>query len=633
MFAFFRDLKTEIANAPPFQFSPSSVAVSRHELKVISFWSAIIAFILLLPYLYAYLFTPATLYFLGGLGYVPDHCMHLAWSYQVAHGAFLGKNLFTSIPHEGAMFNLYLFAVGILSRITGLSLDTSYQIGRFFISWALGVSVYYFVALFFTGKERVWGWLAAMFAEGFSWMLPLLKQWYNLQIPTAMFPWISLDLRRHETYVFSSMLYFPLFCAALTFLFLTLRWSYISIASNSYRMALMAGSSLFLVSFVHPFDVIVIVTILCASVTLLAICYPRQWKQWVINLTIICLLGAPSILYNYWILNSNLGFSMWESQNICVSTSLISYFVGLGIPCLISLLWLLRMYNVKTILFSILIILVIGIFTHLYFIPTPPRKYLIFLPIFLFWHLQHFKKNKAEFSRFLLISTWILLFPVLVYSPFTFQSRLSIGLSVPFAVLSIAYIRLYIVRYNIASKTQIFIYAACLTISSIDSIYHYIYTWKITTRHYDEKTVIQSFPFWEVCPTTFIKKEELDAISIIEKGPNTGSVLCSYNTSHLIPRYTGKQVVGGSFAQTENYVQTSEEVKQFYSGAMSTTERWAFLQEKHVAYIFYGPDEQELDRDHSLPEWLEKNHWRPIHHPTEKTYGIYVKEGAPAEYR
>jgi len=625
MFQFFRNLKEEIANAPPFQFSLNSTAVSRHELKIITFWSAIIALFVFLPYLYAYLFTPAELYFVGGLSYCPDHSMHLAWSYQAAQGKFLCKNLYTSISHEGALFNLYLFSIGILSRITGWSLDACYQIVRFFTSWSLGIAVYYFVALFFTGRERLWGWLAAMFAGGLSWILVVLKHLFTSQTikDSIQYVLLACDIP-NETSVFLSMLYFPLYSAALTFLCFTLRWSLIAIVTNNYMAALIAGGLLFLVSFVHPYDVIFIVTVLCAAATILTIFYQKQWKQWTINLAIICIFGVPSILYNYWILQTNPGFSMWGQQNLCTSASIFSYIVGLGLPCLLSIFWLLRSCNVKAFFFGLFIVFLISInrnFSSIYLIP----EYIILLSLFLLWYIQNFKKNNVEFCRFLLISSWILLFPILIYIPVPYQNRLSPGLSVPFAILSIDYLRIYFIRHKTPSKIRGLIYFIFIFISSLNYIRHYASANNTVMHPY-----LSDRQHYGRCQP-FVPKEEITAIAIIEKGPNNGSVLNSAWTSYLIPRYTGKQVVCGSMAQTDNSTQTEKAVHQFYSGEMPPTKRVEFLKEKHVAYIFYGPEEKELDATRSLPTWLKKNHWKPIAHPTDKTYGIFVKEDTPVE--
>jgi len=528
---------------------------------------------------------------------------------------------------------LYLFSIGMLSKFTGWSLDACYQIGRFFISWALGISVYYFVALFLTGQARYWGWLMAIFAEGFGWILRLFNlciQLFGWQANWEL-AWHPIDIAYGhvgEAFAFSSMLYVPLHAAAIAFLCITLRWAYIAIASNSKRTAFIAGCLLFLMSFIHPFDIIITITILSAAVALLTICYPKQWKQWIVNLAIICLCGVPPILYNYLVLNTNPGFTMWEKQNNCISPAILSFCVGFGIPAFLTMLWFFRIYNLRElfskrlIIFSTLTFLLIISIQYLYFVSMTANQILlcsISLLLFLYWHLQDFKKNRADFLQFLLITTWMLLFPILVYTPFfTFQRRLSTGLNIPFAILAIDYIRRYLSHNNILAKMHSSVFSIFIAASSINSLYHYGCVWKST-----------SFPEYQnkkYRVPIFIEKAQIDAFSIIEKGPNNGSVLAVDDTSHLIPRHTGKQVVSGGYTQTENADLTRLAVQQFYSGIMSSSERLEFLKKKRVAYIFYGPEERQYDIHRSLPEWLEKNHWFPIAHPNDKTYGIFVKD-------
>jgi hypothetical protein len=605
-------------------WDPERVRVTRKELRLFSFLSAIFAIILFLPYVYLYLTTPSDLVFSGNIYDVHDHNIYFSWIYQAAEGKILWKNLFTSIPHEGAVFNLYFFMLGQLVRLTGMSLDCSYQIGRLFTSWLLGISVYYFVSLFFQGKNRFWCWLAAMCSEGLGWLVQAILYLFDIHITKGEFLSLSIDTWIWEGFAFASALYTPLASLAISFLLFILRWTYIAIFSSNIRTALLAGAAFLLVSYVHPYDVIIIATIIFGMYVLLMIFYPQHWSRWTLHAGIICLLGLPSIFYNYWILTHNPGLIPWRSQAIGWSPWPLCYIVGFGIPFLGTMLWLLRQINFKIIFLLFVALIVVVFLRREGLVPPGTVKIIIYyfgsILFFLFWHIKKFRNDSKDCLEKLIVTVWVILIPLLLYAPFTLQRRLDLGFIIPLCVLFFDWILTHSLSENWSRarfKTVLISLIFLSSLTSLDLYYHAFHA-RVTFYRYN---------FEEYYIDPFIKKEQIKAFNLMHDKKRMGSVLSSFTTGNQIPRYTGLPVVLGATSQTENFAEMVLKVKSFYSCTASLEESERFLQEKNVAYIFYGPEEQRYDVLKIVPVRLKALGWELLSGTFDSSFQIFVLRG------
>ena len=99
------------------------------------------------------------------------------------------RNLYTSIPHDGAMLNLVFLAAGWTGRLLG-SLDLAYQLMRVLAVVMLAWSVWLFVATFTDLRERRrWLFLAVVFGAGIGWMLkPIMRTLSTTWEPLSKLP-------------------------------------------------------------------------------------------------------------------------------------------------------------------------------------------------------------------------------------------------------------------------------------------------------------------------------------------------------------------------------------------------------------------------------------------------------------
>jgi hypothetical protein len=68
-------------------------------------------------------------------------------------------------------------------------------------------------------------------------------------------------------------------------------------------------------------------------------------------------------------------------------------------------------------------------------------------------------------------------------------------------------------------------------------------------------------------------------------------------------------------------------VKSFYSCTASLEESERFLQEKNVAYIFYGPEEQRYDVLKIVPVRLKALGWELLSGTFDSSFQIFVLRG------
>lgn len=70
-------------------------------------------------------------------------------------------------------------------------------------------------------------------------------------------------------------------------------------------------------------------------------------------------------------------------------------------------------------------------------------------------------------------------------------------------------------------------------------------------------------------------------------------VLSKYTAGNYIPAYSGNFVYFGHNPESPHFDERSQKVEYFFSGAMSPTEAYKFLQTEKINYVFYGPQEKD----------------------------------------
>jgi hypothetical protein len=584
--------------------------VSAREMLFASFWSFWLAAFLILPYIFAYIFSPYGFRFVGNFANIFDQYIYFTYVQQASEGIFFLKNLYSYIPHEGAVINLYFSFLGLLVRYFSFSLDTAYQVGRFLTSWGLGMAAYFFAALFFVKKERILCWIAILFVSGFRWVFEVsyCLQPYFSKTPPAI--WSSSDFWIHEGFVFSSLFYIPLFSLAITGILLVLRWICIGMLTFKFNKIFLASLMLALLNFIHPYDVILIAAITSTFTTLLILLKPEYYKNWLLYALTILILGLAPSFYNFYFMSQNPGFISWIKQSICTSPGFGGQLRGFGVPLFFTLLWIINPSVRSYVLFFLILV---SIFFINRLLPETILGYSLFSisylsGVFFLWYSHCFRKILTPVTPTLLVVSWLFVTPLLTCIPLSFQRRLIIGFSVPIAIGMMQWLKIYFQCWTWSKKYYVAAITAVIAISSITSMINYFQGFNAFLNPDSKFFIVQENPF--------ISTEEIKIFSSFIQKNHQGTVLSYWLAGTRIPRFSGMPIVSAKSNQCEKRIETGNLVERFYRGAMEWDEMAKFLDEHYVQYVYYGVEEQTLDENKMVPEWLLSHGWKRM--PGEK---------------
>lgn len=258
--------------------------------------------------------------------------------------------------------------------------------------------------------------------------------------------------------------------------------------------------------------------------------FTKFWRK-ILKIIITFLFPLPIIIYNFLVINSSL---VWQQQSHAT----------ISLPD------------------------ILGYFLGLFF-------FLILLP-FSFGEIKRDKKIRIIF-------VWAVVYFLLIYLPINFQWKFGLGISVPLGIL--AGIGLNSLAQFLNKKfrsnffTFIFIFLAIFISSSYNFLIFYGEIFGLQTRlepFYLSKETVASFNWLK----NNVKENEI--------------ILSSYETGTFIPRYSGKKVFLGHWAQTIFAEQKSHLVSNFYSQKLTSEKIKKFLKNNNIKYIFYSDFEKRF---------------------------------------
>jgi len=501
-------------------------------------WGALLALVTSLPYLLGYLGSPAGKYFLGFVLNPADQNTYFMWMSQVASGEVLLRNLYTSIPHDGAMLNLVFLAAGWAGRALG-SLDLAYQLLRVAAVVVLAWSVWLFVATFAARQDhRRWLFLTVVFGAGVGWIWNLLRLWngdFGGVVADTELLSRPLDLWVPEGYVFYSMLVMPHFSLAIALLLLTVHYAAIGLAEDRLSKTAIAGGLCFALSFVHPYDVLIALGLAFCVAGLHSLRQRTLSRSVWRHIGLLLLIGSGPVLYNYGILNANPGMQAWLVQNHSASPSPAIYLAGYGLLLAGSVIYTFR----------------------------------------------HRRDLGADVAPRQWLFAWLLILPLALYAPIDFQRRLVIGAVAPLAVLSMLLLLDWLREAPLDSRRmRAAALAAVLGITSLSSAFHWLNSFRKASDHAGE---------------LFVERGMVETLqSIAGATTGDGTVLARFSTGNHVPRFTGKPTVVGSRGQTGNFDRVHGSTEAFYRGDMSDERMASFLDEHRVGWVVIGPYESAI---------------------------------------
>jgi len=296
-----------------------------------------------------------------------DMYTYLSLIEQGKQGRLVFADLYNPVVQTTSLVRpAYLF-IGKFAQITGLSTLASYQLFRLVFTLLFSLLLYQFISLFFAdARKRLITFSVVLLSSGLG---ILTRQWSidstDLWIPESL---TFLALAEAPHFILSQALIVGGFGALLQ-----------AFSANRGKYLVYAGLFFLLLSFEHPYDLVVMLPIL--GVTYLV--FRARLKPELFGLLLLSSLG---VLYQIYLVKQGALLSFY-TQNVLASPAPVAFFSGFG----------------------------------------------LLLPL----ALVGLEKSLAkEAPKFRLLVIWLVITAVFIYFPLPFQRRLIEGIHIPLAILA-----------------------------------------------------------------------------------------------------------------------------------------------------------------------------------------------------
>ncbi len=366
--------------------------VSRAEWRWVVRWTLVVLLLSSVPYLVGWAVAAGSGAIFGGfvIG-VEDGNSYLAKMGQGARGHWLFHIMYTSEPHDGALFFLFHILLGKLAALLPgpaaalpLRMIWVYHAARLVCSAGLLAVVYRFAAEFLSevGLRRL-GWLLVALGGGLGWLLLALGLGDWLGSP-------PLDMILPEGFTFLVLFSLPHIALARALLLTgVLAWLR-AVRTGMARWAVAAGLSWLGMALIVPFYPAVAATVVGATLLAWWVAERRLPTRELALSALSGLLVVPVVAYTAWVFLTNPVMRGWSAQNLILSPPVLHYLAAYGLPAIMASLGLVCVWRHK-----------------------PGRR------------------------RDWLLVAWALAVPPLLYAPFNLQRRLIEGYQLPLYILAV----------------------------------------------------------------------------------------------------------------------------------------------------------------------------------------------------
>lgn len=512
------------------------------------------------PYLWGAAQQPYGLVYLGFVFNPDEPNVHLSWIRQAAEGACLLRNGFTSEPHDGRFFNLFMLGAG---RLAHWLHATPYQVWaalRVLCAGALTLGVYAALAGFTHDRKlRRLGTLVVTLSSGLGWLWVSCGSRLD---PVDVEPGLVMP----EALTFLTLYLNPLFALSMLLLLGALLGGERALRTHRVGPALAAGVLGGLLANVHTYDTIPLGAVLTAYLLALAV-RERRWCWRRCGLwALIALLVAPGVAWQANLIRSD---ALYAAKANTIT----------GTPAL----------RVMLISYGLLVPLaVVGAWGGL----RRRREAVLFWTL---WAAVHFA---------------CIFLPT---SSFPFQRKMAEGLHLPLAVLAAAGLQasarwlgrrlawrvlaarrerfgaLWSVRQEALVLRQAWArrFAALGVVALLPSNALFVLDSLGALRNNNQSKLHM------LMPPLYLPAADLDAVRWLGANlPADAVVLCLPFVGNYVPGLTGRTVYLGHWAETIGFEQKLRDYQSFVRDPRKPAEKLAFLRAKGITHVFVGSYEQ-----------------------------------------
>lgn len=502
-----------------------------------------------LPYLYGVASSPPERRFTGVLFDIPDTMQYFSWQ-RDHRSAWLVSNRMTAEPNEPALFNLLWLAVGRAEALSGLSLQTLFQVVRVLASAALLLVLYGLCGLFTRGRAERWlAYLVIVFGAGLGWVWVAEK--YLLRTDGPRFP---LDVYLIEPNTLFVMMGFPHFTIATALIASVFGCFLLALRTRRWGYAVAAALLALTLTLQHAYDLLIIGLVPAGALALIA------WRDWRLPwrgaayLALIGLVAAPPAAY-FTLLTTRDPF--WQRvlaqfANAGVYTPPpYRLFIVMGVPLLLAAL---------SIAWALLAL-----------IARKPRRSQIRRDLL-----------AAQSDADLFLWSWFGMGLLLLYVPTDFQIHMFTAWQVPVALLAVRGLYRRALPTLANHKPQLARLLPAALLIAVLPTNLYLFAWRFVDlgRH--------QAPY-------YLTRGEDEAMAWLDQHATRDSVVLSgLNLGQFVPARSDARAFLSHWAQTVDFYAKQAQVRGFFAATTSDAERVRLLRANAVTYVLYGAEERAL---------------------------------------
>jgi hypothetical protein len=533
--------------------------VTRREWLWVLAWSAAALALTCVPYALGAALSSPEHVFGGFVIGVEDGYSYLAKMGEGARGAWLFHIIYTSEPHQGALFFLFHILLGKVAALAaGIghwplteTMIVVYHAARVLFGGLLLLTVYRFIALFTASHAiRRLAFLIVAFSGGFGWLLLLLGQpnWLGSS---------PVDLLLPEGFTFLVLYGFPHIALGRTLLLagFILLWGAPPPRPSpaSAGEGAVAGLCWLAMGSIVPFYVAVAWAVTGAAWLAVTLC--RRAIAWgeTLRTALACIIAAPVVVYSLIIFTINPVMRVWSAQNLILSPHPLHYVVGYALVGLLA------------------------VFGAVYVL-------------------------RRRDERTLRLVAWAVVVPPLLYLPFNLQRRLIEGWQVPLAILATLGLARFVLpawrrtrfvhwlvrfpRYTVRGLRQWAITLILLAMVPTNILLMGSGTLAVIAR----------------AAPIFRDRGEVKALDwLAARATYDDVVLSSYSAGNYLPARVGARVYIGLGTETVHVEEKRTAMKQFFAASTSDEWRAQFLRDAGITYVFATPEDKfSPGNSHSL---------------------------------
>jgi hypothetical protein len=514
------------------------ISISTKEWRFVVVLGLFLLSLTSLPTFIGLISTPQANIFLGlQSSNFTDTPVYYSWIEQTKEGNFFFKNLFTSEPEPRFIFDPFWLAVGFFAKMFSLSSLAAYQFAKLFLIFVFCGVGYIFISYFFKQeRERKIGFLFLIFASGLGAITTVI-----IKIFSSSFWPLPMDLWVPEAFTFYTLYQSPHFIASLTLMLVIFLLTLLFLEKQKIIYSVGAAiASLFLFQF-HPYQIITVFGVL--GIFALILTFKNRKINFILlkHYLIIILFSSPAIIYHLWTLQKFWTRQQFAIQNICLTPDILTTFLSYGF------LMILTLFGVVNFLI---------------------------------------KKNYNQKTIFLL--AWLPTQFLLIYAPVNFQRRLTEGLQVVLAIMSVvgflflrefANFKNYQKKYPFLFQNKFFSILLFILLFSLSNFY----------------ILIKDLNYYLSPParySAYISNSKGEAIRWLKENTTQNSIVLSDATNgNLIPAIALRTVYLGQWGMTADVSAKVILVKSFFE-TYNNKSRADFLRINKIDYLFYGAEEK-----------------------------------------